>query len=274
MLVGKSKKCFYSVMGWGGILLVSSLAKADWLDDVSATQAEQPHWVTPLVTVTPRLEQEYRVDMLQTQLKTGALLDNYGNGKGLELVAGGLPLEVALSAPAYMEHPGHNASDGYADSSFLLKYRLLAANESSGNYIVTAFLGGSLPTGSANSGNQAAIYTPTLAVGKGQGIVDVQSTLAYSLPANAVNRLGHTLLWNTALQVHLGAFWPEIEYNQTQWRGGAFSGERMGLATAGCIWRQPLWHRVGLVLGLAYQRPVTAFQTQKHTWLATARLPF
>jgi hypothetical protein len=27
---------------------------------VLATQNEQPHWVTPLVTVTPRLEQELR----------------------------------------------------------------------------------------------------------------------------------------------------------------------------------------------------------------------
>src|SRR5690348_15048196 len=32
---------------------------------VSATQAEQPHWVTPLVTVTPRLEQEIRSDFVR-----------------------------------------------------------------------------------------------------------------------------------------------------------------------------------------------------------------
>ena len=29
---------------------------------MNRTQAEQPHWVTPLVTVTPRLEQEFRTD--------------------------------------------------------------------------------------------------------------------------------------------------------------------------------------------------------------------
>src|SRR5690349_17368607 len=32
----------------------------DWLNMASATQAAQPHWMTPLVTVTPRLEQEFR----------------------------------------------------------------------------------------------------------------------------------------------------------------------------------------------------------------------
>src|ERR1700688_265176 len=53
---------------------------------VSATQAEQPHWITPLVTVTPRLEQEIRSDFVrQTNTK---LLDtwNYGNSKGLEII--------------------------------------------------------------------------------------------------------------------------------------------------------------------------------------------
>ena len=36
-----------------------------WLDMVSATQAAQPSWMTPLVTVTPRLEQEFRFDFYE-----------------------------------------------------------------------------------------------------------------------------------------------------------------------------------------------------------------
>jgi hypothetical protein len=35
-----------------------------WFDMVSRTQAEQPHWVTPVATTTPRLEQEFRFDTL------------------------------------------------------------------------------------------------------------------------------------------------------------------------------------------------------------------
>ncbi|HEX2943327.1 MAG TPA: hypothetical protein VHO91_19900, partial [Rhodopila sp.] len=31
---------------------------AHWFDRVRVAQASQPHWMTPLVTVTPRLEQE------------------------------------------------------------------------------------------------------------------------------------------------------------------------------------------------------------------------
>jgi hypothetical protein len=36
---------------------------ANWFSLVSQTQAEQPHWITPLATTTPRLEQEFRYDI-------------------------------------------------------------------------------------------------------------------------------------------------------------------------------------------------------------------
>jgi hypothetical protein len=32
---------------------------------VTATRNEQPHWVMPLVKVTPRLEQEFRTDFVR-----------------------------------------------------------------------------------------------------------------------------------------------------------------------------------------------------------------
>ena len=60
-----------------------------WLDMVSATQAAQPSWMTPLVTVTPRLEQEFRFDFYSQQNApatspngNGQHLDNYGGPGG------------------------------------------------------------------------------------------------------------------------------------------------------------------------------------------------
>jgi hypothetical protein len=47
-------------------------AVESWLNMVSATQAAQPIWMTPLVTVTPRLEQELRADFYGQQNGTGA----------------------------------------------------------------------------------------------------------------------------------------------------------------------------------------------------------
>ena len=59
---------------------------ATWFDMASRTQAEQPHWMTPLFTVTPRLEQELRYDQSFQSMQHGELLTNYGSGKGLELI--------------------------------------------------------------------------------------------------------------------------------------------------------------------------------------------
>src|SRR5438445_253806 len=43
---------------------------ADWFARVDKTKDEQPHWVTPLATTTPRLEEEYRYEQLwQTNAK-------------------------------------------------------------------------------------------------------------------------------------------------------------------------------------------------------------
>src|SRR5271170_1902143 len=121
----------------------------DWFPRVTRIQSEQPHWVTPLVTVTPRLEEEYRYDQYWETLPKGRAIDNFGAGKGLELIPWE-NIEVILGVPAWIAHNGHRnpeASDGWADETFLIKYRLLSANEESGNYIVTAFMGFSAPTG-------------------------------------------------------------------------------------------------------------------------------
>ena len=56
---------------------------ANWFPRVTKTQAEQPHWITPLFTTTPRLEEEFRADITWTPTAAGDNL-NYLGGKGLE----------------------------------------------------------------------------------------------------------------------------------------------------------------------------------------------
>src|ERR1700684_4612230 len=56
-----------------------------WYDRVHEAQATQPHWMTPIATVTPRLEQEVRFDAQFQQLGTGGEITNIDGGKGLEL---------------------------------------------------------------------------------------------------------------------------------------------------------------------------------------------
>ena len=63
---------------------------------VSATQKAQPNWMTPLVTVTPRLEQEFRFDFYDQQDGTRA----QGNGQNLVSYGGPGGIRVEL-IPAY-----------------------------------------------------------------------------------------------------------------------------------------------------------------------------
>jgi hypothetical protein len=57
-----------------------------WLANVTKTQSQQPHWITPVVLVTPRLEQEVRTDFVRRLLRKGQQDWNYENGKGLEVI--------------------------------------------------------------------------------------------------------------------------------------------------------------------------------------------
>ena len=63
---------------------------------VSETQREQPSWMTPLVTSSPRLEQEFRFDAL----KQGSATDINGAGQGLDIIPAER-IQIVLGAPPF-----------------------------------------------------------------------------------------------------------------------------------------------------------------------------
>lgn len=262
----------------GGFLSSIENYFLDWFPRATRIQAEQPHWITPLVTVTPRLEQEFRYDQFWQGNPHGQATDNFGAGKGLELIPF-QNVEVILGVPAWIAHNGHKphkSSDGWADETFLIKYRLLSANEESGNYIVTAFMGFSAPTGDDGNSNHHAIFTPTIAFGKGLGNFDVQSTAGISLPNGGLERLGMPLAWNTAFQYHLlKYFWPEFEVNYTWWPNGEREGQTQVFLTPGVVvGRIPIHGRIGITMGFGYQVAVTHHPAYHHSAILTGRIPF
>ena len=119
---------------------------------VSVTQAQQPHWVTPLVTVTPRLEQELRTDFVRQSFASSYRNWNDGNSKGLELIPE-RHTEVIFNVPPFFSREAPHSEDGFGDVSFLLKERIFARDEEQGNAIVPAFLGASIPTGRNGNGS-------------------------------------------------------------------------------------------------------------------------
>ena len=249
---------------------------SSWFAKVAATQAEQPHWITPVVTVTPRLEQEFRYDSSwQMQPDGTTTLANYGGSKGLEVI----PLrriEVIVSPPPYLVRSAGKVPDGFGDVSLLLKYRIFSANEEHGNYILTAFFGASLPSGTYTNGAPAATLTPTLAGGKGWSNFDFCTTLGAVLPVKETNLTGRQIVWNTALQYKvLRKFWPELEVNSTFYSGGPNDGKNQTFLTPGLVLGKfPIWRRLGITVGGGVQIAASRFHTYNHKGVFTVRFPF
>jgi hypothetical protein len=253
----------------------------DWFARVSRTQAEQPHWVTPLVTVTPRLEEEFRYDQYWESLPGKKILTNYGAGKGLELIPAE-PIEVIIGVPPWESENTAPPKRGWGDEGLLLKYRLLSANEEEGNYILTAFMGLSVPWGGENYTQNHYVFTPTLAFGKGWGDFDVQATFGVAVPDDGTSRQGPgtALLLNTTLQYRvLKVLWPEVELNGTFWPNGKHEGindqsDQVFITPGLVIGRIPLTGRLALTIGAGYQIVVTDHPLYHNNFIISARLPF
>ena len=258
----------------------------DWFAMATQTQDNQPHWMTPLVTVTPRLEQEVRYDQYWESRGNGSDLTIFDSGKGLELIPTDTN-EILINPPAWQEKTdvAHPVS-GWLDDQFLVvKQRLLSANEEDGNYIVSAFLGVTAPSGYSGFTNRTWIVTPTLAVGKGWGDFDIQATTGVALPFRNQSTLGTSIATNVAFQYHLFQyFWPEFEVNHTYWADGdERGGKNQVLLTPGLILGRFVIHdRVKVIIGGGYQFAVspryveTSEQTPayNHSTILTARLTF
>jgi hypothetical protein len=253
---------------------------------VTATQNEQPHWVTPLVTVTPRLEQELRTDYVHQYNPKGFAIWNYGNSKGLEFIPE-RHTEIIINVPPYF-YRTNGQPNGWGDMSFLAKGRIFSRNEEHGNGIITAFLGATIPTGVNGNGSCCAVVTPTLAVGKGFGLLDLVSTAGGSLPVTNSKGLGHTITWNNTIQYRLmrtgfgRLVWPEVEFNSSFYKGGPNDGRTTTFGTPGIVFgRVPLTHnaegqpgRLGLTFGAGIQTALTHFHTYNHATVLTLRMPF
>jgi hypothetical protein len=282
------------INGYGGGVFRS------WLDMVSASQAAQPNWMTPLVTVTPRLEQEFRWDVYDQQNASGTQgngqhLVNYGGpgGARIELIPA-YNWEVILAAPPYVTASGpRGTAEGWGDwPAFLVKYRLISANKENGDYIVTAFFQMSDPLGTPGAiTNNVLVAQPTLAFGKGWGDFDIQSTISQQYPVSSigvppktgttVSNFGDPILWNTAFQYHfLKYFWPELEVNYEYWPNGTHAGLNQVLLTPGLILgrfqigNDTPTRPINLIIGAGYQMAVTQNPVTQNNFVGTVRVTF
>ena len=261
-----------------------------WFDRSAEAKATQPNWMTPITTVTLRLEQEYRYDQSQQYLQNGAEINNYFSGKGLELIPT-TTNEILINVPNYEQRLPEGSkvapATGFADGNFVtIKQRILSANNENGNYILTAFLGFQAPTGiTAFTNRPAWIVTPTISGGWGRGDFDFQGTIGYTLPTDERNHIGNTLLTSLTLQYHLlDYFWPEFAFNDTQWTSGERANRNQLLVGPGIMFGRFNIYKdlVKFNFGIAYQLAIVPAHAitdpltplYNHAWIVSARLTF
>jgi hypothetical protein len=264
-----------SISAYDGIFM------SNWQRNVATSQDEQPHWESLLGMASPRLTQGFRYNYARQYSNNGSVLENYGMGKGLDLIAD-QNFEIQIGVPAYLEKQSHGSeSRGWADEALLGRYRLVSANEEEGNYIVSGSLGVSVPTGSGQFSVRRTVFTPTLAGGKGWGTrfhgFSIQSSISAAVPDGNFSGIGMPMVWSTAFQAHSFRYvWPEVETTYTHWYKGAYDGKSQLILTYGLVFgRVEIEGRRKLTLGIGYQEPVgTHFSTFSREWISMLKLSF
>ncbi len=266
--------------GAGTTLFAQDNFFSQWEKRTSRTQSKQPSWSVPLVAPYPMLIQVFRADF--TRQVTPALTDtwNYGGSRGLNLIPG-FNSEFDFYYPPYIQHNAKGAKDGFGDVGFLYKYRILSANEKNGNYMLSAQLTATIPTGSHSNGSTDASVSPTLLAGKGFGHFVAISCLGGNLPTLDTARLGRSVAWNTTAQYRIHKiFWPEIEDNATFFYGGKNDGKVQNFVTPGITFSKVKIHpsnetsRLAVAFGGGEQIATSKLHTYNHNLVFTARLLF
>jgi hypothetical protein len=250
-----------------------------WEDRVRSTTAQQPSWAVPVFTQSSGLVQLARADMIRQFTPTLTTTWNYGGSKGFSLIPW-YKMEIDMNPPPYIQHNSTKAVDGAGDMSFLLKYRVLAANEKQGGYSISVAVAATAPTGSYKNGSAAATLSPTVCIGKGFRTFDIQTSASASLPTGYTSTLGRPVSWNTAIQDKVGkVFWPEVELNSTFYRGGPNDGKEQTFATPGLVigkikFSSNAKNRLGLYFGAGEQIVISQYHAYNHALSFSTRVVF
>ncbi len=253
---------------------------SQWKTRTSAIQAKQPSWPPPVISPYPMLIQVFRADFLRQITPSLTSTWNYGASRGLNLIPG-FNSEFDFYYPPYIQHNNPKVIDGFGDVGFLYKYRILSKNEKEGNYMLSAQLTATLPTGSHSNGSPDSSVSPTLLGGKGFGKFDAISCLGGTLPTEETNKVGRSIAWNTTAQYHISKYvWPELESNSTWFFAGKNNGKMQNFITPGIVFSRFKFHpndeksRTGVAFGGGMQIATSHFHTYNHELAFTTRFIF
>jgi hypothetical protein len=250
-----------------------------WQARATATLAQQPKWAPPVVSPYPQLIQVIRADFYRTISPTHVTTWNYGDGRGINLI----PLknsEVDIFYPDYFQH-SNGTVDGFGDLAFSGKYRFLSQPEKRGNYVVSAFINATVPTGDHKNGAAHPTIAPNVGAGKGFGKFNVTSCFGATIPTEQADTLGRTITFNTNAQYHAEKMlWLEVEDNASFFNAGPNDGKKQNFITPGVLGGPFKFHpadpgrREALTIGAAIQIATSSFHATNHNVNFTARYTF
>ena len=256
---------------------------SSWDSRVKYAQDTQPNWISPLATASARLGQNFRFDLNRQYLSNGSVVNVYGSGRGLQLIPAH-NVEIDFPLPAYQVRQGVKPASGLNDwPGILIKYRILSSTKKNENYVISILAQYGVPTGALVYTNQNHVFKPTLAAGKAWGNLVIQAALAESIPLNDHSNSGISVISNLAIQYHVSElFWPEIEFNKTDWvRGNRANRSQTFLTTGIVIGKIVLNKRSKFTVGLGYQTAVSQYYAQtpstplfNHNWILSTRTTF
>ena len=244
----------------------------------AALKEIQPTWMSPLIQPDARLGQSLRLSFSNSYTSTGTRTANYGNWHTLALPEGDR-VQINLMAPPYIQNNSPALKDGFGDPMAEVKFRIASGNTSHGNFIATAMLAETWPTGSYRNGALTSLYFPTLAAGKMWGRFNIQSTLGGMMPTGKIAAQGRQILWNSTAQVLVGTrLWADLENNATFNFGGPIGGKMENFVTPAAFYvvRRDKWVPAHMVfaLGGGMQIATSAFHTYNHNLIPEVRILF
>lgn len=262
------------ILVWSNFALAQGVPTLSWLDRATITRSNQPDWVTPLITASANLEEAVIYDTSRRLPTSGSPLLTAGGPRGIQFVPFG-KLQITYGANPYLFHNNPKLDDGFGDTSFAFKYRLLSGNEHHGDYAVSAQMGSSLPTGSYQNGLPSATLTPNLLAEKAWRVFAIQSSLGASLPVDDTRLIGRQLISNTSFQAQFAhILWPELEVNANAYSGGLNDGKKQVFLTPGLlIGRFKLTNSSGLAFGIGMQIAASRYHAYNHSLLFSVRFP-
>lgn len=239
--------------------------------------AYQPSFITPLVAADPRIIQYARLSVAHQYTAAGTETVNYGNNRGAGVIFG-KRFEFDVLPPPYIQH-NSSATDGFGDTSTVLKYRIASGNAENGNFELSALLAHCFATGSYKNGAATNSFTPTLAGGYAFRRYDVISSLGGTLPTGKVDAQGRTIAWNVLMQAHATKrVWFEVENNATFFFAGSHDGKMQNFITPAAFYvvRRKEWKPTHpfFIFDCGMQIATSGFHTYNHNLISEMRVIF